>query len=245
MAALAHGFNDVVQRRMVEGRFVCSQQLLNLSKHLGSGAIGFQSRVLKADFVGNAPSLTAVEMPVNAFECASRMVHHWAGILTEDLQSAGTGAGRPTVGLFLGWCSGLTCGSGVSHLRTSGSAARITISPARTRSFERTKSSYSNPLTSGSITRSAACFHTPQFISCAMAKHCPITSKTCRGPAAVVQRPLKYTASTRSAPISRNGTVGTACASMPSTSNRPRIFTGKNIPGYAQLARTGSISGPE
>src|SRR5690242_20244491 len=43
----------------------------------------------------------------------------------------------------------------------------------------------------------------------------------------------------------RTGMVGTEYASRPSTNSRPWIFTGRNIPGYAQLARTGSISGPE
>ena len=32
-------------------------------------------------------------------------------------------------------------------------------------------------------------------------------------------------------PISRNGRVGTGCESMPSTSQRPRMFTGRNMPG--------------
>ena len=47
-----------------------------------------------------------------------------------------------------------------------------------------------------------------------------------------LKRPNAFTHQfTRSAPISRRGLVGTACANMPSTSRRPRIFTGRNIPG--------------
>ena len=60
------------------------------------------------------------------------------------------------------------CGS---HFRISGKAARIAVSPERINSVERSKSSYLNPFTSGSMTRSAAALHTPQFISWAIAKH--------------------------------------------------------------------------
>src|SRR5438128_980187 len=54
-----------------------------------------------------------------------------------------------------------------------------------------------------------------------MANDCPITSKRCRGAVVFDHCPLKCTASTRSAPISRSGRDGTGWESMPSTNQRP------------------------
>src|SRR5208337_3511469 len=158
-------------------------------------------------------------------------------------QSAGTGAGPATsAGAFTG--PAVSAGDS-SHLRTSGSARRIASSPTRINSPARLKSSKSKPPTSGSITTSAALLHTGLISSCEMANDCPITSKKCRGAIVFDHCPFNCTASTRSAPISRRGRVGTGQESMPSTSQRPRISTGRNIPGYAQLARTGSMIEPE
>ena len=103
----------------------------------------------------------------------------------------------------------LGCGL-LNPLSVSGRAARVAVSPERISSVERAKSSYLYPLTSGSMTRSAAAFQTPQFISCAMAKHWPITSNRCRGPVSpLVQVPRRWTANTFCAPISRTNTYVT------------------------------------
>ena len=58
--------------------------------------------------------------------------------------------------------------------------------------------------TSGSTTRSAAVRHNEAIASCAIAKHCPITSNRWRGGPPLDHAPFKWTASTRSAPISRS-----------------------------------------
>src|SRR5947207_12943002 len=129
----------------------------------------------------------------------------------------------PSAGTFSSPCS--------IHLRISGNAARFASSPIRTRSALCSKSSYLYVVTSGSMTRSAHWREEAQFICCAIEKHWPMTSKIWRGPSAVPQLVFKFTAITRSAPISRTGCVGSEWASMPSTSNRPLTVTGRNTPG--------------
>lgn len=163
--------------------------------------------------------------------------------LENQTMSQSAGMGETCGAGFTAICPSRTGAS--SHFRTSGNAFCMAASPTSINSSARLKSSYSNPATSGSTTRSAADLQIDAMASCAIANDCPITANKCFGAPSTAHVPFRWTASTRSAPISRSGCVGTGCDNIPSTRKRPRMLTGRNIPGYAQLARTGSMISPE